>query len=223
MLGSTQLNKIHKQYLYLNAIKQYDHYHFLKLYKKLLLKKNTMKYLTLTFTIISILLASCGGSDKSTVSSTSDTAQLAKSTDKPIAATTVNNPAIEAEVMSNQIVLTANDRLQYSDTLFKIKAGQVVTLKLTNIGKMPKNSMGHNFVLLNTGTDITNFAGEAMKAMQSDYIPASLKTAVIAHTKLVGPGESDEITFTIKDKGYYDFICSFPGHYGSMRGKIIAE
>jgi azurin len=182
-----------------------------------------MKYLILTVTVLSLLLASCGGSDKSTVQSTSDTAQLAKATDKPTAATTMNNPAIESEKIINQIVLTGNDRMQYSDTLFKVKAGEKVTLKMTNIGKMPKNSMGHNFVLLKAGTDITNFAGEAMKARDNDYIPISLKDAVIAHTKLIGPGESDEITFIIKDEGYYDFICSFPGHYGSMRGKIIVE
>lgn len=186
-------------------------------------KRYIMKYLILTVTAFSLLLASCGGSDKSTVQSTSDTAQLAKATDKPTAATTMNNPAIESEKIINQIVLTGNDRMQYSDTLFKVKAGEKVTLKMTNIGKMPKNSMGHNFVLLKAGTDITNFAGEAMKARDNDYIPISLKDAVIAHTKLIGPGESDEITFIIKDEGYYDFICSFPGHYGSMRGKIIVE
>ena len=50
-----------------------------------------------------------------------------------------------------------------------------------------------------------------------------MKSDVIAHTKLLGPGESDEITFKVPDAGVYDFICTFPGHFGTMRGKIVAE
>lgn len=46
---------------------------------------------------------------------------------------------------------------------------------------------------------------------------------MIAHTKLVKGGSSDTIVFTIKDKGVYDFICSFPGHWGTMQGKIVVE
>lgn len=170
-----------------------------------------------------VLLTSCGGGDRSTLGSTADTGRLAKATNKPTAEAALSNPAIEAEPVTNHIELTANDRMQYSDTLFKVKTGQTITVKLTNTGTMPKNSMGHNFVLLNTGTDVTGFANAAMQARDQDYISAAMKDAVIAHTALVGPGESNEVSFVISNKGYYDFICSFPGHYGSMRGKIVAE
>ncbi|WP_158826080.1 plastocyanin/azurin family copper-binding protein [Mucilaginibacter lacusdianchii] len=182
-----------------------------------------MKYL---FTIIigGLLFSACdNGGDKNTRGSTADTGRLAKATDKPTAIATHNNPAIESEPVNNRIVLTANDRMQYSDTLFKVKAGEKISLKLTNIGKMPKNSMGHNFTLLKTGTDITKFASDGMRFRDRGYIPPAMKDSVIAHTPLVGPGESAQITFVIKNKGYYDFICLFPNHYGSMRGKIIAE
>lgn len=182
-----------------------------------------MKY-SLSIMIVCLLFSACGnGSDKSTRGSTADTGRLAKATDKPTAIATQNNPAIESEPVNNHIEMTANDRMQYSDTLFKVKAGEKVSLKLTNIGKMPKNSMGHNFTLLKTGTDITKFASEGMKFRDQEYIPPAMKDSVIAHTPLVGPGETAQITFVIKNKGYYDFICLFPGHYGSMRGKIIAE
>jgi len=46
---------------------------------------------------------------------------------------------------------------------------------------------------------------------------------MIAHTKLVGGGDSDEVDFTISQPGVYDYICSFPGHWGTMQGKIVAE
>jgi azurin len=176
-----------------------------------------MKYLTLTITAVSILLASCGGSDNTSTESTTETTQT--QTEE----TTVESPAVAALVVSNQINLTGNDLMKYSDTLFKVKAGEVVTLKLTNIGKLPKSSMGHNFVLLKTGIDLVNFATEAITAQENDYIPASLSNSIIVHTKLLGPGESDEITFTINEKSSHDFLCSFPGHYGGMKGRIIAE
>ncbi|QJD97220.1 multicopper oxidase domain-containing protein [Mucilaginibacter robiniae] len=181
-----------------------------------------MKYLSILFGC-SMFLIACGGGDKSTLGSTADTGRLAKASSKTSAAASQSNPAIESEPVNNQIELTANDRMQYSDTLFKVRAGEKVSLKLTNIGKMPKNSMGHNFTLLKTGTDITKFAIEGMKYRDQDYVSPAFKGSVIAHTALIGPGESTQITFVIKNKGYYDFICTFPGHYGSMRGKIIAE
>ena len=176
-----------------------------------------MKFLALTITAVSILLASCGGSDTASTESTTETSQT--ETEQ----TVTESPEVAALVVNNQITLTGNDLMKYSDTLFKVKAGEVVTLKLTNIGKLPKSSMGHNFVLLKTGVDIVNFATEAMSAQASDYIPSALVNSIIVNTKLLGPGESDEITFTINEKSSHDFICSFPGHYGGMKGRIIAE
>jgi azurin len=45
----------------------------------------------------------------------------------------------------------------------------------------------------------------------------------VAHTKLIGGGESDTINFTITEPGTYDYICSFPGHLALMKGKLIVE
>jgi azurin len=84
---------------------------------------------------------------------------------------------------------------------------------------MPKESMGHNFVLLKDGTDLDAFEKEAMQA--PEHIPAN-NAAIVAHTKLLGPGESDTIEFTVP-AGQYTFICSFPGHYKSMLGILTAQ
>ena len=46
---------------------------------------------------------------------------------------------------------------------------------------------------------------------------------VFAATKLLKPGESDTITFTAPPAGTYPFICTYPGHYPKMQGKLIAE
>jgi azurin len=47
---------------------------------------------------------------------------------------------------------------------------------------------------------------------------------VIAHTKVVGGGESTSVKFPVSKLtkgGDYTFFCSFPGHYGLMKGKLI--
>ena len=61
----------------------------------------------------------------------------------------------------------------------------------------------------------------AMLARENEYIPGGNET--IAHTKMIGGGESDTITFTAPEKGSYTYICTFPGHYGLMKGVLIVS
>ncbi|MFK5973677.1 MAG: azurin [Flavobacteriaceae bacterium] len=125
------------------------------------------------------------------------------------------------EVNDNEIALSSNDLMAYDKTEIKVKAGRKITLTLRHTGKISKIAMGHNFVLLKQGTDIAAFAGKAAQARETDYIPES--DAIIANTKLIGGGESTTITFDAPAPGIYDYICSFPGHYGVMQGKFIVE
>ena len=125
------------------------------------------------------------------------------------------------EVNDNEIALSSNDLMAYDKTEIKVKAGRKITLTLRHTGKISKIAMGHNFVLLKQGTDIAAFAGKAAQARETDYIPES--DAIIANTKLIGGGESTTITFDAPEPGIYDYICSFPGHYGVMQGKLIVE
>ena len=55
-------------------------------------------------------------------------------------------------------------------------------------------------------------------------VPANWKGKdIIAHTDLIGGGESATVEFTVTEAGTYDFLCSFPGHSAIMKGKLIAE
>ncbi len=122
-----------------------------------------------------------------------------------------------------QIVVTSDDTMKFNVSEITVEAGSENKLLLKNVGQMPKSAMGHNLVILKAGTDINKFGMAAMTAAASAYIPQdSNKSDVIAHTKILGPNESDEITFTLS-KGEYPFICSFPGHYAMMKGIIISK
>jgi azurin len=125
----------------------------------------------------------------------------------------------EPSNVSNTIELTANDQMKFDKIELRVKANEKVTLTLKNVGTMPKESMGHNFVLLKDGTDLAAFSNSAISA--PDHIPAN-NPAIITHTKLLGPGESDTIEFTVP-AGTYTYICSFPGHYLTMTGTLTAE
>lgn len=118
------------------------------------------------------------------------------------------------------IVINSNDQMRFDTSEIRVKAGEKIRLTLNHTGKLAKNAMGHNFVLLEAGTDLTKFSQAAMNAKANDYIPAK---GVLAHTKMIGGGESTTIEFTAPKKGTYDFMCSFPGHFSLMKGKFIVE
>jgi azurin len=135
--------------------------------------------------------------------------------DEPV----VYEEAVEAA--GNALVIESNDQMRFNKDELRAVSG-TVTLTLKHVGKMEKSIMGHNLVILKPGTDVADFSLKAVDAKDTDYIPASEKDKVLAHTKLIGGGESDTIEFTI-EKGTYDFICSFPGHASLMKGKLIVE
>lgn len=120
------------------------------------------------------------------------------------------------------VKLYGGDDMTYSTREIRVKTGQKITLILTHTGKMPKSTMGHNFVLLQRDVAVNDFANEAAKFQKNDFIPED-QSQIIAHTKMLGGGESDTITFDAPSAGVYNYLCSFTGHSAIMRGKFIVE
>jgi azurin len=121
-----------------------------------------------------------------------------------------------------KITVESSDQMKYNVSEIKVKAGESVTLTLKNVGKMPIQAMGHNLVILQKGTNVAQFATSAGNAKATGYVPVDSK-AIIAATKLIGGGQSSTITFKAPTKGTYDFICTFPGHFIVMKGKLIVN
>jgi len=120
-----------------------------------------------------------------------------------------------------EIIVNSNDLMKFDKNELRVFEGQKITLTLNHTGKMSKEIMGHNFVLLKKETDLNDFAQRAMLARENEYIPDGDET--IVYTKLIGGGESDTITFTAPEKGSYTYICTFPGHYGLMKGVLTVS
>jgi len=123
------------------------------------------------------------------------------------------------------IEITANDKMQFGVAEIRAKPGEALSVTLLNIGTMPKFSMGHNWVLLVQGTNPEDFVAAGAEAPTTDYVPAKFKDAIVAHTKLLGPNESDTVTFNAPTTpGRHIFLCSFPGHFQvGMKGVLIIE
>lgn len=136
--------------------------------------------------------------------------------------TTTESTGAEEDANAVTIEIEGNDKMQFNLSEITVKAGQEVTLVLKHVGTMPVTAMGHNFVLLKQGVDVNAFSKDAISAKDHEYIPEGTED-VIAHTKLIGGGESDTVVFTAPEAGSYDFICSFPGHHSMMKGKFIVE
>lgn len=123
------------------------------------------------------------------------------------------------------VEITGNDQMKYSVTSITAKPGETLTVRLTNVGKLPKAIMGHNFVLLVKGADASAFATAAASARDTEYIPAAMKDQIVANTKMLGPGETADVTVTVpKEAGDYTYLCSFPGHFlAGMKGVLTVK
>jgi len=123
------------------------------------------------------------------------------------------------------VEIHASDDMKFDVTAIEAAPGQTIKLTLINKGTMPKESMGHNFVLLKPTVDMVKFLGAAAVQARNNYVPPRFQDEVIAHTKILGPGESDTIEFTAPDKaGDYEFVCSFPGHaQAGMKGILTVK
>jgi azurin len=140
---------------------------------------------------------------------------------KPAPKPAVNVVKDDGKVVT--VALTGNDQMQFNVKQITVAAGRTVKLTLKHVGKAPLIAMGHNFVLLKAGTDVAAFAAKAATAKATGHIPESDKASVLAHTKLIGGGQSDSIEFAAPAAGTYDYICTFPGHYAVMRGKFTVK
>ncbi|NIP97466.1 MAG: azurin [Akkermansiaceae bacterium] len=124
-----------------------------------------------------------------------------------------------------KITITGNDMMKYDKTTFEVQSGKVVALTFKNVGALPVEAMGHNVVILKPGTDIPKFALAGIANRAGGFLPTDpkLKELIIATTKILGPNQEETITFTAGAPGVYPYVCTFPGHFGVMQGKMTVK
>lgn len=117
------------------------------------------------------------------------------------------------------VIRTIPERMLYDKNLIVVEAGKPVSLILINDDAMP-----HNLVVTVPGAVAE--IGPITETMPPDpdssgrlYIPASPK--ILHGTKLVEPGQQARLNFIApKEPGDYQYVCTFPGHWRLMVGKL---
>ena len=120
--------------------------------------------------------------------------------------------------------LKGNDAMQYDLKTATVSAScATITIELTHTGKLPVAAMGHN-VVIGATKDIAAVSAAGMKAgVAGGYVPKA-DARVLAATKMVGGGAKASTKLAgskLKAGGDYSFFCSFPGHSGIMKGKLV--
>lgn len=100
------------------------------------------------------------------------------------------------------------------------KSCKEVTLTLKNTGTFAKAVMGHNLVIAKK-TDMQAVIDDGgVAGLAKNYVKDN-DARVIAHTPVIGGGETTTIKFKLDKldaKEVYAFFCSFPGHAMVMKG-----
>jgi azurin len=131
-----------------------------------------------------------------------------------------------ATVSSCSTEIEASDAMQYNVGSIAVPASCSnfkITLKHT--GTLPAASMGHDVVITRQSDMHAVDQESASAGLDNGYIKAG-DPRIIAHTKLIGGGETASVSFPvskIKTGGPYVFFCSFPGHSALMHGTISLQ
>lgn len=178
---------------------------------------------------VALALSACGNSSAPAESAApAEAAPAAEAPAAPVeAAPAEAAPAAStkpAVVENCATTIESNDAMQFNADSITVPASCTqFTINLKHVGTMAANVMGHNVVIAKEA-DMAGIAADGA-ANAAEHVKEG-DTRSIAHTKIIGGGESASVTFDvakIKDGGPYKFFCSFPGHLALMQGTIQVQ
>ncbi|PVZ09710.1 MULTISPECIES: azurin [unclassified Pseudomonas] len=137
--------------------------------------------------------------------------------------TTLTVLSASAMAAECDVTVDSTDSMTFSTQQISIsKSCSTFTVNLTHSGSLPKQVMGHNWVL-SKASDMEAIGQDGMSAgLDSDYLKPG-DDRVIAHTKMIGAGEKASVSFDVsklKAGESYTFFCSYPAHMFQMKGDI---
>jgi azurin len=109
--------------------------------------------------------------------------------------------------------------MDYDTKEIKVTAGSDIKVKLINTGT--DASMLHNIVFVKSGSE-KEVAMQGIELKDKNYFNPE-NPNVIAGSTVTQPGGSVDLQFTAPAAGTYSYICTYPGHWQKMQGKLIVE
>jgi azurin len=120
------------------------------------------------------------------------------------------------------VVKTVREQMRYDTPRIVVEAGKAFEIILENLDAMP-----HNLLIVDAGS--RQSVAEAVQTRRPDqfdkkgraYVPENDKRMHEA-MKLVEADQKDTIKWTAPNKeGEFEYVCTFPGHWMLMWGKIV--
>ena len=141
-------------------------------------------------------------------------------TEEPPSASTEEPPPASTEELPSEpgpLEISVNgDALTFDKEEFEVAAGSEVVLIFNNVSGVNT----HNWVVVQAGTkDAVAQRGTAAGPANNWVQPGDAD--VVAHSKLLGPGETGEVRFAAPPAGTYQFVCTFPAHNFTMFGDLV--
>ena len=126
----------------------------------------------------------------------------------------------EQEEVEITIVATGNTmtEIRFEPASMTVKAGSKVIVTLVNESEAA--GMHHNFILVPQGAG-EEVARAALTAAESNYVPEDDR--IIVASEMTEMGEEVTFEFTAPEKGSYHYICTYPGHYPAMVGRLTVN
>jgi len=120
------------------------------------------------------------------------------------------------------VVKTVHEQMRYDTPRLVVEAGKPFEVIFENVDGMP-----HNLVFVEPGArQQVAEAAQSMAPTSLDkqgraYIPKDDRK-ILAASKLVEPGRKETLKITAPAKeGEYEYVCTFPGHWMIMWGKLV--
>jgi putative membrane-bound dehydrogenase-like protein len=150
--------------------------------------------------------------------------QLLIKQNAPLAAQQPLRPAEGGRPVLEVSIGVVAGQMAFDKTLLTAKPGQAIRLTFNNTAE----DAPHNFVLFQFQQNqtleriIEQMMNDPTTASNNGFVPDS--RSVLVATELVDPQKSTTIEFTAPAApGEYPFVCTFPGHWQTMRGVLRIE
>jgi azurin len=140
----------------------------------------------------------------------------------PAEQATAATKALESLNVKSFTLHTVREQMRYDTPRLVVEAGKPFQVVFENLDAMP-----HNLVFVMPGThqdvavSVQTQAPDKLDSKGRAYVQDN-DPRILAATHLIEPGKSETLHLTAPEKeGDYEYVCTFPGHWAIMNGKLI--
>jgi azurin len=120
------------------------------------------------------------------------------------------------------VIKTVREQMRYDTPRLVVEAGKPFEMIIENMDMMP-----HNLVVVLPGArqgvseTVQTYRPDQLDKKGRAYVPTA-DHRVLEASKLIEPGQKETIKMNApKEEGEYEYVCTFPGHWPIMWGKLI--